>query len=38
MDMTRIVTKRISLHEVPQNIVMLRDARQEAKITCVAFD
>ncbi len=38
MDMTRIVTKRISLDEVPDNIVMLRDARQEAKITCVSFD
>jgi threonine dehydrogenase-like Zn-dependent dehydrogenase len=38
MDMTRIVTKRISLDEVPQSIVMLRDARQESKITCVAFD
>jgi len=38
MDMTRIVTKRISLDEVPENIVMLRDARQEAKITCVSFD
>ena len=38
MDMTRIVTKRISLDQVPENIVMLRDARQEAKITCVSFD
>jgi hypothetical protein len=38
MDMTRIVTKRISLDEVPQNIEMLRDDRQQSKISCVAFD
>ncbi|MEJ2556334.1 MAG: scyllo-inosose 3-dehydrogenase [Anaerolineae bacterium] len=38
MDMTRIVTRRISLDEVPENVVMLRDDRQECKITCVAFD
>lgn len=38
MDMTRIVTKRITLDEVPDNIVMLRDDRKECKITCVSFD
>jgi len=37
MDMTRIVTKRITLDEVPDNIVMLRDDRKECKITCVSF-
>lgn len=36
MDMTRIVTKRISLEEVPENIVMLRTDRKECKITCVS--
>lgn len=38
MDMTRIVTKRITLDQVPENIVMLRDDRKECKITCVSFD
>jgi threonine dehydrogenase-like Zn-dependent dehydrogenase len=38
MDMTRIVTKRIGLDEVPENIEMLRDDRQECKISCVSFD
>ena len=38
MDMTRIVTKRISLDEVPENISMLRDDRKECKITCVGLD
>jgi threonine dehydrogenase-like Zn-dependent dehydrogenase len=38
MDMTKIVTKRISLDEVPENIVMLRTDRKESKITCVSFD
>jgi threonine dehydrogenase-like Zn-dependent dehydrogenase len=37
MDMTRIVTKRIELEEVPENIVMLRTDRKECKITCVSF-
>jgi (R,R)-butanediol dehydrogenase/meso-butanediol dehydrogenase/diacetyl reductase len=37
MDMTRIVTKRIGLEEVPENVVMLRTDRQECKITCVSF-
>jgi threonine dehydrogenase-like Zn-dependent dehydrogenase len=38
MDMLPIVTKRITLAQVPENIVMLRDDRQECKITCVDFD
>ena len=38
MDMLRIVTKRIGLDQVPENLVMLRDDRQECKITCVDFD
>ena len=38
MDMTPIVTKRIGLDEVPENVEMLRDDRQECKITCVSFD
>jgi threonine dehydrogenase-like Zn-dependent dehydrogenase len=38
MDMTRIVTRRICLDEVPMNIAMLRDDRQQSKITCVDFD
>jgi threonine dehydrogenase-like Zn-dependent dehydrogenase len=35
MDMTRIITKRINLDEVPENIVMLRTDRKECKITCI---
>jgi threonine dehydrogenase-like Zn-dependent dehydrogenase len=38
MDMLPIVTKRITLDQVPENIVMLRDDRRESKITCVDFD
>jgi threonine dehydrogenase-like Zn-dependent dehydrogenase len=38
MDMTRIVTKRITLDQVEENVVMLRDDRKECKITCVDFD
>jgi threonine dehydrogenase-like Zn-dependent dehydrogenase len=38
MDMLPIVTKRIGLDQVPENLVMLRDDRQECKITCVDFD
>ncbi|HNS50537.1 MAG TPA: scyllo-inosose 3-dehydrogenase [Anaerolineae bacterium] len=37
MDMTPVITKKISLDEVPENIVMLRTDRKEAKITCVKF-
>jgi (R,R)-butanediol dehydrogenase/meso-butanediol dehydrogenase/diacetyl reductase len=35
MDMTPMVTKRIKLKEVPENIVMLRDDRRNCKITCI---
>ena len=38
MDMLPIVTKRITLDKVPENLEMLRDDRQECKITCVDFD
>ena len=37
MDMTPIITKKITLEEVPEHIIMLRTSREEAKITCV-FD
>jgi threonine dehydrogenase-like Zn-dependent dehydrogenase len=37
MDMTRIVTKRITLDEVPSSIERLATDRQECKITCVDF-
>jgi len=36
MDMIRIITKKISLEEVPENIIMLRTDRKECKITCVS--
>jgi threonine dehydrogenase-like Zn-dependent dehydrogenase len=35
MDMTPMITKRIKLDEVPEHIVMLRDDRNNCKITCV---
>jgi len=35
MDMTPMVTKRIELDEVPENIVLLRDDRKNCKITCI---
>jgi threonine dehydrogenase-like Zn-dependent dehydrogenase len=35
MDMTRIITKKVSLEDVPENVVMLQTDRQECKITCV---
>ena len=35
MDMTPMITKKITLEEVPENIVMLRTDRKECKITCV---
>jgi threonine dehydrogenase-like Zn-dependent dehydrogenase len=34
MDMTRIITKKVALEEVPENVVMLQTDRQECKITC----
>ena len=36
MDMTRIITKKIGLEQVPENIVMLRTDRRECKVTCVS--
>ncbi len=36
MDMTKMVTKRIPLDEVPENIIELQTNREECKITCVA--
>ncbi|MFO7741221.1 MAG: scyllo-inosose 3-dehydrogenase [Anaerolineae bacterium] len=36
MDMTKMVTKRISLDEVPENIIELQTNREECKITYVA--
>ncbi len=35
MDMTPLVTKRISLQEVPENIIALRTDRKECKITAI---
>jgi threonine dehydrogenase-like Zn-dependent dehydrogenase len=35
MDMTPIVTKKITLEEVPENIVLLQTDRKECKITAV---
>ncbi len=35
MDMTPMITKKITLDEVPQNIINLRTDRKECKITCV---
>ncbi|MFA6448100.1 MAG: scyllo-inosose 3-dehydrogenase [bacterium] len=35
MDMTRMVTKRIKLAQVPENIVRLRTNRTDCKITCL---
>lgn len=35
MDMLPLITKKITLDEVPENIVLLRTDRQECKITCV---
>jgi threonine dehydrogenase-like Zn-dependent dehydrogenase len=35
MDMTPMVTKRIKIKEVPENIILLRDDRKNCKITCL---
>lgn len=35
MDMTKMITRKISLDEVPENIIALRTDRKECKITCV---
>ncbi len=37
MDMTKIITKKIKIDEVPDNIVRLRKDRSDAKVTCL-FD
>jgi threonine dehydrogenase-like Zn-dependent dehydrogenase len=36
MDMTKMITKRISLDEVPENVIELQTNREECKITYVA--
>jgi len=36
MDMTPMITKKISLEQVPENILRLQTDRSEAKITYVA--
>jgi hypothetical protein len=35
MDMTPMITKKISLEEVPENIIDLQTNREECKITCL---
>jgi len=35
MDMTRMITKKISLEDVPANIIELQTNREECKITCL---
>lgn len=35
MDLTPMITKKIGLEEVPENIIALRTDRKEGKITCV---
>jgi threonine dehydrogenase-like Zn-dependent dehydrogenase len=34
MDMTPIITKKIMLEQVPENIIMLQTDRKECKVTC----
>jgi hypothetical protein len=36
MDMTPMVTKKISLEEIPENILRLQTDRKDCKITYVA--
>jgi len=36
MDMTKMSTKKISLHELPENVIKLQTDRSEAKITYLA--
>lgn len=38
MDMTKLITKRISLDEVPENLKLLQTDRNECKITVTKFD
>jgi hypothetical protein len=35
MDMTPIITKKINLEKVPDNIILLQTDRKECKITAV---
>jgi threonine dehydrogenase-like Zn-dependent dehydrogenase len=35
MDMTPMITKKISLEEVPENIIDLQTNREECKISCL---
>ncbi len=35
MDMTKMITKKISLEEVPENIIELQTNREECKVTCL---
>jgi hypothetical protein len=35
MNMLPMITKEITLDQVPENIVMLRTDREECKITCI---
>ena len=37
MDMTPMITKKISLEEVPENIIELQTNRKESKITCLVI-
>ena len=34
MDITPIITKKITLEQVPENIIMLQTDRRECKVTC----
>jgi threonine dehydrogenase-like Zn-dependent dehydrogenase len=34
MDMTPIITKKITLEQVPENVIMLQTDRRECKVTC----
>lgn len=38
MDMTKMITKKISLDNVPENLKMLQNDRTESKITITEFD
>jgi threonine dehydrogenase-like Zn-dependent dehydrogenase len=35
MDMTKMITKKIGLEEVPENIIELQTNREECKVTCL---
>jgi hypothetical protein len=35
MDMTPMITKEITLDQVPEHIIMLQTDRKETKITCI---